>query len=364
MWKSTYVDAINNIDGAAVRRTATYCNGQAVNGVPAKLEKNDVKAIFYTDDKARIANLPDGYVFTLPATDFTPDYSLSEQRSRYVSDRFILNVSYEDKNPYADRKEPWKIYLTEWLERYIANDHFLEDNNISRLRPVTESADILPGYVVRSYDMVINDAGDIAMPYYHIAVIREADNELTFYLMTMKATTDSSAMMDEMVRSFKEITKLGKAQNHQTVYECKVPDCWNDETKAYYEKLCKQDKTDWGFFSFSMPDIDDSCYDYQDGRISKEYARLSGLLDYEYEIMPTYTHLLYGRRENAFPIDMALNYANGNGFDGKPVLQYTYQFTASNNVDLADYTPTFDIMRGVYDEQLRKLARDIKSYRK
>lgn len=61
---------------------------------------------------------------------------------------------------------------------------------------------------------------------------------------------------------------------------------------------------------------------------------------------------------------MAEEFAGGNGFNGKPVLQFTYQFTESNNGNLGGYNPSFDILRGRYDDQFRRLAQDIKSYGK
>jgi len=363
MWKSWYNDPANGVDKEAVLRHELYVNGQLADALPVKPEKNDVKAIFYTEDKARIVNMPDGYVFTLPAADFKADYTLSAQRSRYVSDNFVLNVSREDKNPYANKEGCWNIYLTEWLERYIANDQFLKDNNLSRTCPITESADVLPGYTVRRYGIYINDPGEVAMPYYNIAVVRKVDENILFHLFVMKSATDNAAMFDTMIHSFKEIWRIGTAKNADITFDCPTPDYWNDETKAYFNRLKEQSHTEWGFFRASMVDKDDSSFDYQDKRIQADYDRMKSLLGgYDYEIMPTYTHLLYGTRPNAFPTEQANKFAGGNGFNGKPVLQYTYQFTASNNESLAAYTPTFDIMRGKFDDQLRKLARDIKAY--
>jgi len=364
MWKYYYADTTNLFDNDGITRTECYVNGALADALPVKPEKNDVKQIFFAGDSARIVNMPDGYVFTLPFADFKPDYFLSAQRSRYVSDEFVLNVSREDKNPYANKEGCWNIYLTEWLERYIGDDNFLKDNDITRTRQTVEKDDVIPGYTVRNYDLYINDPREIAMPYYNIAVVRKVDENIVFHLFVMKSAHDNTEKFDAMIKSFKEIWRIGTAKNADIAFDCPTPDYWNDETKAYFEKLKTQDHTEWGFFRASMVDKDDPAFDYQDGRIAADYNRMKELLGgYDYEIMPTYTHLLYGTRPNAFPMEQALKFAGGNGFDGKPVLQYTYQFTASNNVDLAAYTPTFDIMRGKFDDQLRQLARDIKAYR-
>ena len=364
MWKSYYADPTDFFANDKVERCDCYVNGELAETLPCKPEANDVKQIFFAGDKARVVNLPDGTAYTLPSADFTPDYFWSAQRSRYVSEQFILNVSREDKNPYANKEGCWNIYLTEWLERYIADDNFLHDNNILRTRPTAEREDMLAGYAVRNYDLYINDPCEIAMPYYNIAVVRKLDSNIVFHLFVMKSATDMTEAFDRMIRSFTEMWRIGVARNADVSFDCPTPDYWNDETKAYYEKLKSQSHTEWGFFRASMVDKDDSSFDYQDKRIEADYNRMKTLLGgYDYEIMPTYTHLLYGTRPNAFPMEQALKFAGGNGFNGKPVLQFTYQFTASNNVDLAAYTPTFDIMRGKFDDQLRQLARDIKAYR-
>ncbi len=363
MWRSWYTDENGGFTKDNVKRCECYVNGELADALPQEPEKNDVKVIFYGEDKARVVNMPDGYVVTLPSADFKPDYFWSAQRARYVSDNCILNISREDKNPYANKEGCWNIYLTEWVERYIANDQFLSDNNIARTRETVERDDMIEGYTVRNYDLYINDPCEIAMPYYNIAVVRKVDENILFHLFVMKSATDNTAAFDEMIRSFKEIWRIGTAKNADVTFDCPTPDYWNDETKAYFEKLKNNDHTEWGFFRASMVDKDDSSYDYQAGRIQRDYDRMKNLLGgYDYEIMPPYTHLMWGSRPNVFALEQARQFAGGNGFDGKPVLQFTYQFTASNNESLAAYTPTFDIMRGKYDEQLRKLARDIKAY--
>ena len=192
MWKSYYAYNSGLYDNAQPERTLCYVNNKLAEKLPYKPERNDVKQIFFANGKARVANLPDGYVFTIPADDFQADYSLAAQRSRYVSDSFILNVSREDKNPYASKDGCWNIYLTEWLERYIADDQFLSDNNITRTRQTVERDDMLEGYTVRNYDLYINDPCEIAMPYYNIAVIRKVDENILFHLFVMKSATDNA----------------------------------------------------------------------------------------------------------------------------------------------------------------------------
>src|SRR5699024_10897811 len=87
-------------------------------------------------------------------------------------------------------------------------------------------------------------------------------------------------------------------------------------------------------------------------------------LDYNLDILPTYSAIGWYGTPSYFPLDMANEFAGGNGVNGKHVLQFTYQFTDSNNWNLGGYHPNFDILRGKYDDQFRRLAQDIKAYGK
>ncbi len=360
LWQSDYADTANGFTGDTSCTDADYyLDRYQVKDYTAPVGTRDGKKIFFRDGKARVVNTSDGYAFTLPFDDFKADYSLSALRSRYENDEFVLNVSKENGNPYGNTAGGWNTYLTEWLNRYVANNSFLSANDLSRSRISTTSTKTLEGYTIVTYDIVIDNAGNIAMPYYSIAIVRKSTDYINFHLFVMKSTTKQTATMDAIVKSFKEFTPVGVSKNEEVAYECKPNKNWNAETAAYFEKLTTQSTTDWGFFTESMSDSNTSREN-----LTKEYAEMKSKLDYEYEIMPTYTHIGWGSSLNYFPSSMAAEFAGGNGFNGKPVLQFTYQYTTSNNGSLDGYTPMFDIMRGEYDDHFRRLARDIKLYAK
>ena len=90
-----------------------------------------------------------------PDTEFEVDYSLSEYRSKYHFDDGVLTISYQDKSPYGNTINVWNIYLTEWINRFISNPSFLQANNLSYLRENIKSSDIILGYEVIQYDVII-----------------------------------------------------------------------------------------------------------------------------------------------------------------------------------------------------------------
>ena len=319
----------------------------------------DNKKIYHTLNNKRVLNYADGYKIEIP-TDWEPDYSLSALRSRYESEDYVLTVSKEEENPYSD----WETYRDEWLIKYIGNESFLSENHIRYTRDPIESTTWLSGYTVMTYDMAIDWQGKIDMPYYSIAVIREYYVYDTFYLMVLKSSVPTEGMMDRLIRSFEECYTCGTPVNSQGQYDRRIPTNWSDETKAYYEKLCNQNSTDWGFFSYSMVEPADDNYTGRYNDIISEKDRIESAIGYEYDILPTYTHLGWGNYKIPFPLEMAQELAGGNGYNGKPVLQFTYQYTTTNNSNLTGSTPIFNVLRGDYDMHFRQLARDIKTYGK
>ncbi len=319
----------------------------------------DNKKIYYTETEKRIMNYPDGYQIDIPV-DWEPDFSLSALRTQYESDTCVLTVSKEEENPYTS----WETYRDEWLIPYISNQNFLDANYMRYTRDPIVSETMLSGYTVMTYDIAIDWQGKIAMPYYSIAIIRKYYTYDTFYLLVLKSSAPTEGMIDRLIRSFKEITVYGTPVNVQGQYEQIIPDTWNAETRAYYEKLCNQNSTDWGFFSHSMVEPADSEYGNRYDFIVSEQNRISNAIDYTPDIIPTYTHIGWGNYLIPFPKEMVEELAGGNGFNGKPVLQFTYQYTVTNNSNLAGLTPIYNVLRGDYDEHFRQLARDIKDYGK
>ncbi len=323
----------------------------------------DNKKIYHTVTSNRIVNYARGYQIDVPL-DWQEDYTLGALRSRYTNSHFSLTLTREDQSPYGNTADGWETYRTEWLDRYINDSTYLSNNNMKYQRTPVVSTTTLSGYEVRTYDIEINNKTNLDMPYYSIAVIRKTTEYNVFYLMILKGDVATTSVIDRLIRSFRSVTMKGTPVNAQGQYEVNMPSTWNAETKAYYEKLMSQQETDFGFFSASMVPKSDSTYSSQRNKIQSEYDRLSTATGYEYAIMPTYTHLKYGSTYNNFPTDMANEFAGGNGFNGKPVLQFTYQFTTNNNGNMQAANPVFDVLRGTHDAQFRKLAKEIKAYGK
>lgn len=360
IWDDAYADSAIGLNGAGdVYDARYYFDGVRIDDYAKSPAEGDGKYLFAGKEGARIVNHADGYLFSFPGSDIDADFSLSDYRTKYFNGASVLTVTKEDQNPYGNNPDSWETYRTEWLTSYLDREDFLTANKISRTSPVTTYTDLLEGYEVTVYNLFIRLSAGIERPYYNIAIIRREGEYVEFFLLVMKSVEESSDAFLKIVGSFREIEPQGEAKNAVGAYELKIPENWSAETRAYYEKLMNQTTVDWGAF--------------HQGNSAEYVEWLWGeeAMDHTPEIYMTYLHMAYYDTDLYFDVasdrtgsvkERAAAHAGGNGFNCKPVLNLTYQFT--RNKDAYGETPMFDILRGRCDEHFRKLARSLKEYGK
>lgn len=346
-----------------ISQARIYCNGEFVDTFSEISSRTDAKAEFYNGKYVKMVDYSGGMTYCLPAEEkLEVDYSIAHYRLQIALGDSILTVSAENSNPYLTSSDPWGIYRDEWLLRFIGDNGYISANGLERIgQTLYNDTEIKPGYDVYYYGVHIKDDENIERPYYNIAVIRKERDNRNFGLFVMKSKRDRTADMMDIIDSYSFIPRKGNAKNYFDAGKAVGNEHWNEETTEYFNRLTSGDKINWGVFSYSMSDEGEGgpAYTERLDRIKTIQAETEKLFDYKYDIYPTYTHLRYG-----FPQTMAAELAGGNGKNGKPVLQYTYQFTVDNNSFEKNKTPMFDILRGKYDGIFRRLAREIKSYEK
>ena len=369
-------DSSNGFSSAAdVAKVKVFRNGNYVDEFSSYSSRHDIKMELYNDTKMRFVNLANGYTLTIPSKDVGIDYSIAKYRIQMSFDDSILSLSFESSNPYTSLSTPWYTYGSEWLMEHIMNDAFINNNGLERTIPMnyTFSAKnpygdltFKDGYDCYFFGVKIKDNKNVVeRPYYNIAVVRQKNDPKNFILMVMKSKTEKSELMYDLVRSYSRITSKGTARNYFYSEQAKVNPKWDTETLNFFNKLLNEEYVNWGVFSYSMPGdvngIRPGQYNYDNVLKNSQYVQnlIETAWNHKYEIYPTYTHLIH-----EFPTLMASELAGGNGFDGKPVLQFTYQFTTNNNLVDQELTPMFAILRGDYDDQFHKLAKGMKEYGK
>ncbi|MCI5745188.1 MAG: glycoside hydrolase family 26 protein [Erysipelotrichaceae bacterium] len=361
-----------------------YKNNKLSNS-PITIEKqDDVKYIFYNNNNhARIISLADGYGFTIPtSTTLQADFSLGTYRSKVYNEDFTLTISYEHSNPYNN----WTTYREEWLFRYLDNENYYTQNDLSLLStPKKSSSTFFDGYIVDEYNLMINNPGQIKKNYYNIATIRKNTSIKDFILLVMKSNKDMKEDFSDVILSYKEIEKKGSA-NNQSINDLPVikNPLWNEQTSNYYDPLLNSSRTNWGAFTATLTNGTLVESQIKVSTAYKKFTALSEALDYDFDILPTYQHIAWDKKTQYYwPTSMANYMAQGNGYNGKPVIQMSYQFTDNNNnVSVANttdcYTPMFDIYRGKDDTgvdygtkapyqnryalKLKTFALDVKNY--
>lgn len=361
----------NSIDSARILVNGVYENEFYKTG-----STRDVQMEFYNSSSIRLVNASGGMAYTIPYVgDTTFDYSIAKYRTQITFGDSILSASAEYGNPYATNSTGWGIYRDEWLLEFINSDAYMKDNNLKVINKIYNDREFREGYEVYSYSIEIQNAGKMDKPFYNVGIIKEENEFVQFGLFVMKSESDKSDVMDTILNSYTKLRRSGTAKNY---YDAGAPEedpLWSDETKLYYEMLNSQTTTQWGSFNRSMPGgkndltAGSGIFDTELAMANDLKNILAEKWDQDLEIYPTYTHISFYNNMHYFPLDMANELAGGNGFNGKPVLQFTYQFTTNNNlVNAADgngtKTPMFDILRGDYDEHFLRLAEDIKAYGK
>ena len=395
-WNDDYKENLVFRESKFASAEQTYKNNILTTGKVTPEAQDDVKHIFYNlDGYARFVSVADGYAITIPTnTTLETDFSLGKYRSKLYNEEFTLTVSDEfESSPYENSKEKWETYRREYLFGYLDNKDYLEQNRLKYTRtPKRNDETFFEGHIVDQYDIEIEDPLQIKKYFYNIAVIRTKSlwNQYdSYFMLLMKSTTDRSAYFDLIVKSYTKFNKKGTPNNASlSNLPTKENPNWNEETKTYYNQLLSQQKTGWGAFVANLPK--GKMANYQNSDIYRETTELEKLIDYKFDIIPTYQHLSWGSRDKLnsestqWPESAAIGMANGNGVNGLPIVQYTYQFTINNNGTKYNstgnnaYTPMFDLYRGtpgddvkylldannVYIRNMKKLAKEVKKYGK
>ena len=328
---------------------------------------SDLRYEFYTRSYLRFVSESDGYAVSIPLDlKPAPDYTIAKYGQKFSSEKFSLRVTLEQVKPYTPNEHYYGVYTGEWLDRYISNQTYVNQNGLQFLSSVVKDDEsIIEGYSVNVYSI---KAKGLDLPFYKIALVRPVGQWSRFgFLLYKCASQEDMQKFDTILKSFRVIPAYGRSKNFLPAQEPRPNSRWNDETKAYYQKLRTQQTLDFGVFSASMVQSNSDSYATNHAKIASEKERLETAFGHHYEIMPTYSHLAWGGSVHQFPLEMAEEFAGGNGTDGKPVLQFSYQYTTNNNNvspsnTLACNTPMFDILRGKYDSALHDLAVKIKAY--
>jgi hypothetical protein len=336
-------------------------------------EADDNHFEFYGDNWLRYVDKSQGMAISFPLLNgqFPADYTLVKYGLKVPYPNRTFRLSEED-NYYSPDEKGYSIYVGEWMSRYFVNPMYLTQNGLRYFAdPIVKDTALIPGYEISVYAIEITNPGPILSPFYHIAWIRKKDTYSHFALLLLKGQEKDEDLFKEVLLSYREIARLGQARNYPGRYPVVMEKNWDATTTALYRHYLEKKSFDFGVFSASLCNDDDPRFAAIEKRVALERARLESNegLGYSYRIMPTYSHLIFEGNEHHFPLRLANEFAGGDGKNGRPILQFAYQFTTNNNkvypANISEcYTPMFDILRGKYDALFATIASGMKAYGK
>jgi hypothetical protein len=263
---------------------------------------------------------------------FDFDYAPLYTRIKFPDAQIIISA---ERSPYADVDE----YIRHYLNRFITNENYQKENNLSVLEDSTRS---IGENEVRVIGVQLNNAGDAEYDRYRFVTIKTPTQD--FYRILIKYQSKNagfSYLSDSFLATFKHFSRGNNASYNLDFYP-ELPASWSDETRAAYDQIANGSKLQWGIFA---PDV------YGKG-IDQIIPEIEKKIDFKFAVTLAYLH--FGTE---FPLSfMRKNYDNGK------MVELTYQITSSNNENLLGYTPNLDIYRGLKDEEIRAFARGAKEF--
>ncbi len=292
------------------------------------VQVKDNKKIYYAGDIKRVVNYPDGYIIDIPQ-DWVPDYSLSTRRVRYDTAEVSLIASREDDG--IRYHGGFDNYLTA-LYLFVANVDSQKNNGVSVVAPRTE-VKINDDWSASVYRLKLEDCPETTKAYYTYVDYYNTDKNSTYHFM-FKAVDDRD--FADVYMSFQGIFDKGAAVDTVT-YPCANNPNWNAETTAHFEALRNQDHIDWGLFAYKL----------QTTGWKVTIPLLERKLEYQFPVISEYTHYSSMGNPSEFPLEFGQKVTA----NGDRMMQFTYQFTDNNNMDLTWYNPILDIYRGTEESK-------------
>ncbi|HWP80563.1 MAG TPA: glycosyl hydrolase [Candidatus Acidoferrum sp.] len=323
--------ALSGCDASApgVDPDALYYQNGALAAAPPDFSE-DVKEVEKLEDGSSetFTDYPKGYRLTFPAgMDY--DLTLAEYVVVAKTEDFACTVSVE-RSPYVDVDG----YLDFYQNRFYTNEHFREQNNIELLEDTTiETA----GLKTRLITVSREHFGVYTYAYQYTG----GQNYMRYLFQTDSFDEDYAAACRAVLDSYQAVKKYGAPVSTLKGWPAANPN-WSPETAALYKKYQTKTDIDWGIFAA----------DVYDTGINETIPAMEEKLSIPFEVV-----LMYQQLGIDVPV-AALRKAHD---DGK-IIELTIQVSAQNNEDVYGYTPVFDLLGGSMDEDIRRLAAQIKDF--
>lgn len=288
------------------------------------------------------------------------DYSNSENYIIVTNDDGLQVTISNEYSPYDDVFE----YIDFYHNRFYENENYLNGNNMTlhENRFTTVNGD------KTQVLSLTKDYENLEDTTYTYAYIQTKDRNYTRFMFKSNMSFDDEyvKMYEGILNSYKPknehfrgtviyyankvMKKLFNAPNFFKEYKgvntiqvkaTENPN-WDEKTKALYDKFKNSDEVLWGLFIKGM----------HGNAINTTIPELEKEIEHKFEIMLVYNHL-----GNEVPMEAMEQMKKDDR-----IIEFTYQICVNNNETLYGYTPMFDVLDGKYDDEFRKLAKELKKF--
>ncbi|MBQ7573485.1 MAG: hypothetical protein IJT23_04435 [Clostridia bacterium] len=296
----------------------------------------DVKQIDVKDGMLYMVNHARGYRIAFPkGVKFELD--ASNEFICAKTDEYSITVSKEF-SPY----EGTRAYIEEYINKFLLDERFQSQNKIKIHKNAVEKINDLWVQVMFA-ERTSAPMSDIEKNVYAYCYIY--DKEQRYYRVMVKAKEYNREFIDtvyKMLYSFElDLPITGQMQNTTDYHPIENPK-WNKETREFYHSLLNSDTLKWGIY---VPQgVRDLHFD--------EVEKIEDKIDYTFDGMIEY---LYYWED--FPSE-----GMQKAYDRGKIVEVTVQCSTVMNEELNGWSPAFDILDGVCDDDIRRFARAAKEF--
>lgn len=298
----------------------------------------DVREVQINGKRSYLINHSRGFALGFP-TDAEYDFSAAQEYIKVKCEKFSAVVSKE-YSTYAPGVEESKKYVAECINKYILDERYIEENNITLHRNDIEQVGEYPVQIIALTREPYEGSEIEDNTYVYCYLYKE---DILFYRIMFKAKAYTDDLMNEVyntLESFSEGVVVKGVSGTFTDFKPIVNPNWNEKTKELYHDISTSDKCKWGVFVPRAIFLNN----YED------LLALEQKVDTKFE----------GALEYMFLCDNVPVEGMKSAFDDGKTIELTLQTANVMHEKLNGHSVMFEIMDGLHDEKLRKMARDIR----
>ena len=300
---------------------------------------SDVREVQVGTDQKYLINHSRGFALGFPL-DAEFDFSAAQEYIRVHCENMSCVVSKE-YTVYTDGKLT-KQYVDESLHKFILNDKFRQHNKITLLK---NSVEKIGDYWMQMVALERTPAPGSEVKYNTYVYCYIYTDSTMFYRLMFKLDDYNDKNLETIYKtlySFSENVPVVGVSSTFTDFKPVPSENWNKETRDFYNELSNTDTCKWGIYTpWAVFDNDFTNIHKLEKKVDTKFE---GVLEYKY-----------------YWDDMPIEGMKKAHEEGK-VIELTLQVSTIMNEDLDGYTPMFDLIDGVFDERIRKTARQIADF--